>query len=126
MLQVQSPRHNLLRGHEAAVKCWAAAGPDIVVGGHIHLPFVLPLRERWPDLKRDRWTVQAGTAVSNRVRADAGNSVNVIRVGASMATADADAHAAPRRCLVERWDHAAATQCFERVSVHALAGAHVG
>lgn len=104
-------RGNLLHGREAALRRWAAAGADLVVGGHIHLPFVLPLRERWPDLARPMWAVQAGTAVSDRVRADAGNSVNVIRVGA-----------APRRCSVERWDHSAALQRFERVAVHRLAG----
>ena len=114
----EQDRHNLLHGHEAAVRRWAAAGADMVVGGHIHLPFVLPLRERWPDLPRAFWAVQAGTAVSSRVRADAGNSVNVFRLGADLAATDAVEQVALRRCVVERWDHGAATQRFERVSVH--------
>ena len=104
-------RSNLLHGHEAALRRWAAAGVDLVIGGHIHLPFVLPLRERWPELARPMWAVQAGTALSDRVRADAGNSVNVIRITA-----------APRRCRIERWDHSAAMQRFERVAVHHLGG----
>ena len=107
-------RHNLLHGHEAAVRRWAAAGADVVVGGHIHLPFVLPLRERWPDLPRPAWAVQAGTAVSCRVRADAGNSVNVFRIGSA------------RPCVVERWDHSATAQRFERVSAHELGNADAG
>ena len=123
-------RHNVLRGHEAALRRWAGAGVDLVVGGHIHLPFVLPLRERWPDLARPMWAVQAGTAVSTRVRADAGNSVNVIRTGAAAgdaawACAADSAKLAPRRCTVERWDHNAAMQGFERVAVHRLEGGHV-
>ena len=66
---------NLLRGHEAALRRWAAAGADIVMGGHIHLPYVMPLH----DLARPLWAVQAGTAVSHRVRHGTPNSVNLIR-----------------------------------------------
>ena len=105
-------RHNVLHGHEVAVRRWAAAGADLVVGGHIHLPFVLPLHERWTGLQGALWAVQAGTAVSNRVRAEVGNSVNVIRVAAM-----------PRHGVVERWDHSAANERFERVAVHALSSA---
>ena len=124
-------RRDQLQGREAALRRWAAAGADLVVGGHIHLPFVLPLRERWPELVRPMWAVQAGTAVSDRVRADAGNSVNVIRVGAAAgdaawACASDAAKRAPRRCTIERWDHAPAMQRFERVAVHRLEGGHVG
>ena len=121
----EQDRHNLLHGHEAAVRRWAAAGADIVVGGHIHLPFVLPLHERWPDQPRPVWAVQAGTALSHRVRADAGNSVNVFRVGTSLA-ASQPSESAARLCVAERWDHSAAAQRFERVSVHELRGSHAG
>ncbi len=81
---------NLLRGHEQAVRRWAAAGADAVLGGHIHLPYVLPLRRHWPDLPRPMWAVQAGTALSHRLRGGISNSVNVIRAG--------------RAAVVERWD----------------------
>jgi len=94
------------------VRRWAAVGADLVVGGHIHLPFVLPLHERWSGTQRALWAVQAGTAISKRVRDGAGNSVNVIRV-ASL----------PRHGVVERWDHIAARERFECVSVHALSSA---
>jgi len=79
---------NRLHGHAAALHTWGAAGVDLIVGGHIHLPFVLPLAS-------GGWAVQAGTAISSRVRADAGNSVNVIRIDAAVAD----------RAVVERWDH---------------------
>jgi 3',5'-cyclic AMP phosphodiesterase CpdA len=70
---------NLLHGHEAAVHSWSAAGADIIMGGHIHLPYVRSLNERFKDLPRRVWSVQAGTAVSYRIREDQPNSVNVLR-----------------------------------------------
>ncbi len=79
---------NRLHGHAAALRAWGAAGVDLIIGGHIHLPFVLPLAG-------GGWAVQAGTAVSSRVRTGFGNSVNLIRIDA----------AAPERAVVERWDH---------------------
>ena len=99
--------HNLLRGHQHAITSWAAAGADMVLGGHIHLPFVLPLE----DAARRLWAVQAGTAVSSRVRRGADNSVNVIRTLTGMGA---------RVCLVERWDHDAAAKRFERVERQSL------
>lgn len=115
--------HNLLHGHEAAVQRWAAAGADLILGGHIHLPFFMPLRERWPQLSRAVWALQAGTAVSSRVRADAGNSVNIIRLGATAATLDSNADG-QRHCVVERWDHMAKnSKHFERVQTRSLLSA---
>lgn len=113
----EEDRHNLLHGHEAALKRWAQAGADIIVGGHMHLPFVLALHERDPGIARPMWVVQAGTAVSNRVRADAGNSVNIIRIDAVAGDA---AGGFERACTVERWDHNPAAQRFELAAVHPL------
>ncbi len=111
-------RKNLLHGHADAVRRWRAAGADMVLGGHIHLPFVLPLPAPGSaDCRRQRtrpgpvlWVVQAGTAVSHRVRAEAGNSVNLIRL----------ADSGPRQAVVERWDHDAALQRFCCVAQQAL------
>ncbi|HZV98617.1 MAG TPA: metallophosphoesterase [Methylophilaceae bacterium] len=111
---------NLLHGHEAAIRSWATAGADLILGGHIHLPYVRPLHERYPDLARRVWAVQAGTAVSDRVRYDAGNSVNLIHY---------DSDATPRQCAIERWDYLVRTQGFEPAAVYELrfgAEAHVG
>lgn len=96
---------NLLRGHAEAARAWASAGADLVMGGHIHLPFVRPMSERLPHLERPLWVVQAGTAVSRRVRAGGGeaNSVNLVRY---------DRHADPAAVTVERWDHDAARNRF--------------
>ena len=117
---LEQDRENLLHGHEKAVRRWAAAGADLIVGGHIHLPFIVALHERWPGLSRALWAVQAGTALSHRVRGNAGNSVNVIRVGAAARSPEEADDAAPRCCVIERWDHIAAKQRFERASAQRL------
>lgn len=96
---------NLLRGHEHAVRRWAEAGLDVVMGGHIHLPFIVPLRERWPELPRPMWAVQAGTALSTRVRAGMENSVNVLRLGAAAGEGAHPGDPDRPRCVAERWDH---------------------
>jgi 3',5'-cyclic AMP phosphodiesterase CpdA len=111
---VEHPRdeHDCLRGpvHEA-LREWAAAGADLVLGGHIHLPYVLPLHERPGGLRRRLWAVQAGTAVSHRVRDGVPNSVNLIRWGGVLP---------PGRCLVERWDYLRESGAFTRGRVSAL------
>ena len=88
-----------LRGHARALRRWAAAGADLVMGGHIHLPYVMPLRH----LVRPVWVVQAGTAVSTRVRRGVPNSVNLLRWGSG---------APARHCVVEQWDFNALTRSF--------------
>ncbi len=93
---------NILRGAEAAIGRWSDAGADIVLGGHIHLPFVLPLHET-RELPRPLWVVQAGTAVSSRVRPGAPNSVNLLH---------AESADGIRRCRVERWNYSASEQRF--------------
>lgn len=107
-------RKNLLHGHADAVQRWRAAGADMVLGGHIHLPFLLPLSAPSGDGGAGPvlWALQAGTAVSSRVRAEAGNSVNLIRV----------ADSGPRQAAVERWDHDAGLQQFCCVAQQALPG----
>ena len=84
--------HNRLRGQAAALPRWAAAGADLVLGGHIHLPYVTALA----GLARPMWAVQAGTAVSARVRDGVPNSVNLLRWGPG---------APAGQCRIERWDH---------------------
>lgn len=94
---------NLLHGRREAVRAWAEAGADLVLGGHIHLPYVRPLEESVAGLARPLWCVQAGTAVSHRVRGNIQNSVNVIRYEPARR---------PLACVVERWDHQAALASF--------------
>lgn len=100
-LEVMRPQDvpDRLIGHAAAQQAWAAAGADVVMGGHIHLPYVMAL----PGLTRSMWVVQAGTAVSRRVRRGVPNSVNVLHWSPFDGT-----------CMVEQWDHVATAQAFER------------
>lgn len=107
---------NRLHGHADATRRWAEAGADLVLGGHIHLPFVRALHEHLPGLERPMWAVQAGTAVSRRVRHEAGNSVNLLRLGAAAGVGEAGL----RRCTVERWDHDSASGGFCRVDQRPL------
>lgn len=97
--------HNLLHGNQRAVEAWADAGADIVMGGHIHLPYVRPLSERNPPPSRNVWAVQAGTAVSSRVRGRVPNSVNLLRLDA--------------QGVVERWDYDGdgAFACVQRTPI---------
>jgi len=100
---VESDTANLLIGRDAAVPAWVDAGADMVLGGHIHLPYVVPLPT---NSGRRAWAVQAGTAVSHRVRGSIPNSVNVIEhhVG------DGKLH-----CRVQRWDYDASGGAFVTV-----------
>lgn len=100
---------NLLHGHETAVRVWSHAGADIIMSGHIHLPYVRSLAERFSDLPRRTWCVQAGTAVSWRIRGDVPNSINVLR----------HARGDPA-CRVERWDFDATRKEFHCVSKNLL------
>jgi predicted phosphodiesterase len=100
--------HNRLHGHADAIPAWSNAGADVIMGGHIHLPYVAPLHEHYRELRRRCWVVQAGTAVSTRVRARHPNSVNLIK--------REDAHV----CLAERWDYNAERQKFHCVTVERL------
>jgi len=103
---VASDHKNLLHGREQAINAWARAGVDLILGGHIHLPYVMPLQ----NLPRRVYAVQAGTAVSTRVRDGVPNSVNLIRYDGSSPQA-----------VVERWDYLAAEDAFVPVMRHALA-----
>jgi 3',5'-cyclic AMP phosphodiesterase CpdA len=109
-----SDRHDCLRGPVAqALERWAAAGADLVLGGHIHLPYVMPLHQPAdrPRFKRRLWAVQAGTAVSARVREGIPNSVNLIRWGGVLPAG---------LCLIERWDYLASAAAFARARVTAV------
>lgn len=100
---------DLLHGHVEAIRAWAAAGADIIMGGHIHLPYVCPLHEVYQGLARPIWAVQAGTSLSWRIRFEADNSVNLIRFEG------------PARCSIERWDYEPEPERFSVASVRQLA-----
>ena len=107
--------HDRLKNWASAVRAWAVAGADVVLGGHIHLPYVCQLTASTPGLAavpRALWCVQAGTSLSSRVRREAPNSVNLLCI---------DRLSAPLTCRVERWDFVSPTPGgegeFERVLI---------
>ena len=124
-----SDADQVLRGADAALAQWNAAGCDVVLGGHIHLPYVL----RLPGA-RAVWLAQAGTAVSRRTRAGVPNSFGELiwhqslRAAAMEGTttfgettpgplAGADSgflhrQASGRSCLWQQWDFDAQQQAF--------------
>lgn len=109
-------RYNLLRGHHAALQVWSAAGADLVLGGHIHLPYALAL----DGLARRLWVLQAGTAVSSRTRPEAPNSVNILRWGAASSVAGNQSQIGAetgKYCVIEQWDFARHDQVFVRTAV---------
>ena len=97
-------RKNLLVNHRAAIQAWSQAGADLVLGGHIHLPFVVALHRRYEKLDHTMWAVQAGTAVSSRIRRGANNSVNMLRT--------MEGTGGRRSVCVERWDYDEPTRRF--------------
>lgn len=92
-----------LHRHALAVQQWGGSGRGPGRRRRHPLPYVLPLPAHC-------WAVQAGTAVSRRVRLGASNSVNLIRISAQ----------AEERATVERWDHDAAQDAFAPVALHRL------
>jgi 3',5'-cyclic AMP phosphodiesterase CpdA len=104
--------HQLLRRHERAAAAFRSAGCDLVLGGHIHLPYVRPLHVEASQPSHRTWVVQAGTAVSRRTREGIPNSVNVLRIGAKDDRAG---------CVVERWDFDARAGDFVPVHAESLA-----
>lgn len=93
--------HDLLRGHEEALHRWVEAGADLVLGGHIHLPYVTAVQPGGSHGPRI-WVVQAGTAVSSRIRNEANNSFNLIRYQRGDVSG----------ASVERWDYVDAESAF--------------
>jgi len=106
--------HNVVHGGEAAVRAWSEAGADIILAGHVHLPFVLPLHELMAPLPYPVWAVNAGTAVSSRTRRDVGNSVNVLRTSAEE----------PRVGTVEHWSFSSSSAAFLRTAEVRLTRTH--
>lgn len=93
---VNSDTKNLQIGASEALSQWQNHHLDIIMGGHIHLPYVRPLSMQYP-LDREIWAVQAGTATSSRIRRAIPNSFNRLKV---IRHADQS-----KQVLAERWDY---------------------
>ncbi|KAF1019546.1 MAG: 3',5'-cyclic adenosine monophosphate phosphodiesterase CpdA [Paracidovorax wautersii] len=96
-------RH-LLVGHQQAVRRWAEAGADLVLGGHLHVPYVRALVTAPGGVLPALWAVQAGTALSTRVRRAQPNSVNLILYRPAGLHGQ-DGHVQPASVVVQQWDY---------------------
>jgi len=101
-----SDEKDRLHGGDEAVRAWSEAGADLVLGGHIHLPYVSDVCALVKGARRPMYCVQAGTALSTRVRHNTPNSGNVLRW-------IPHAPDIPRTCKLERWDYDLADDRFE-------------
>lgn len=63
---------------QLAARAWTLAGVDLVLGGHIHLPYFATLPQAWNPIASASWVAQAGTATSRRIRSGIANSINVV------------------------------------------------
>ena len=102
-----------LHGGHRAVQDWSRAGADLVLGGHIHLPYMTDLCARVRGTERAMYCLQAGTAGSHRVRHGTSNSINLVEWSAPAA-----GH--PRECTARRWDYELALGRFECTHEHQL------
>jgi 3',5'-cyclic AMP phosphodiesterase CpdA len=112
VMREEDEKDRLHGGHEA-VLAWSKAGADLVLGGHIHLPYISDVCARVKGAPRTMFCLQAGTALSHRVRHGTPNSVNVIEWSAP-------AEGQPRVCEVKRWDYDVADERFECTHEHKL------
>jgi 3',5'-cyclic AMP phosphodiesterase CpdA len=87
---------NLLRNRDESMKSLAKAEVDIILGGHIHDPYVSLSGERYPNVKRQSIISVAGTSLSWRTRSGAPNSFNLI-------DAEVDDHQSPQ-LTISRYD----------------------
>nr|PZN65982.1 MAG: DNA repair exonuclease [Pseudomonadota bacterium] len=97
----EADRRNVAHGAHLALERWIGAGADLFLGGHIHLPYCLPVRAQ--EGQRAAVLLQAGTAVSRRTRRGVPNSYNVIHLGQESGW---------RRMRIERRDFDAGARRF--------------
>jgi 3',5'-cyclic AMP phosphodiesterase CpdA len=71
---------NLLKARDATIQLFDQHGVDLMIGGHIHDPYVSLSKVRYPNTRRTMVIGVAGTCMSWRIRKGAPNSFNFIEV----------------------------------------------
>ncbi|KIF82770.1 metallophosphoesterase family protein [Noviherbaspirillum autotrophicum] len=103
---------NRARGADDALAAWIDAGADLILGGHIHLPYCILAGPA----SRKAVILQAGTAVSTRRRGGQANSFNLVRFEPRDS----------RRMIIEQRDYNAHEQAFACASVRQAAFSATG
>ena len=98
---VNTDVRNVAHGAPRALDRWIAAGADLFLGGHIHLPYCI---EVWTADRRQTGVVlQAGTCMSRRIRNGIQNSYNLVTL---------QRNGTERRMGIERRDYDPASRRF--------------
>ena len=98
---VNTDVRNVARGAGQALDRWIAAGADLFVGGHIHLPYCIEVH--MTDRRQSSVLLQAGTCLSRRIRNGIQNSYNLVTL---------QRDGTERRMAIERRDYDAASGRF--------------
>lgn len=104
---LESDLRNVAHGAARALDQWIAAGADLFLGGHVHLPYCTEVRTA--DRRQTSVLLQAGTCLSSRIRNGVPNSWNSI-------TLERDGR--QRHMRIERRDYDAASGQFQTVLRH--------
>ncbi|MFA7553031.1 MAG: metallophosphoesterase [Spongiibacteraceae bacterium] len=99
--QLTTDNKNIIGGAVKAIEQWGKAGLDLVLGGHIHFPFTAPLSRYMVGLQGNPWVVQAGTAISTRVRNSIPNSFMRLQFDTGR-----------DGLCIQRWDYDHERDCF--------------
>lgn len=70
----QSDEKNLLLNASEVMQAFSDSGVDLIIGGHIHDPFITTSAQRYPSLHKKIVISVCGTGVSHRTRRNAPNS----------------------------------------------------
>ena len=74
----QRPGERIVRGAGPALRAAAAAGVDVVLCGHDHVPANADLSRVWPGVRRHMLGIMCGTTTSRRLRAGESQSYNIL------------------------------------------------
>lgn len=72
-------QENVLVHAEQTARLFAEYQVDLVLSGHVHMPYIATTQGAFPNLPHHFVLSGAGTAISHRIRSGAPNSFNVIR-----------------------------------------------